>query len=280
VEPEEVKIAGVSDALKEKVLRSLDQYTLGFLRLENTPHGPDVSLLGSGILVSIGKVSAILTAHHVVEVLPPTGRVGVMLSPTTYPETLDVSGLAYVKIARGDVDSQGPDLGAVILAPPLAGALAAKKVFYNLELQRERLLHSPPDLCDGMWFVHGMPDENTVERPDTATGRGIVKTFFKFGGIGKPESLIRIGEHDYFTIPIAPSAPPPVPKEFGGMSGGGLWQIPLVRRESAELDHARPLLSGLAFYQHPVTRAGSALRCHGRASLYGVAYDAIVRIRH
>lgn len=280
MEPEEVKIADIPDALKGKVLHSLDQYTLGFLRLENTPHGPDVSLLGSGILVSIGKVSAILTAHHVVEVLPPAGRVGVMLSPTTYPETLDVSGLVYVKIARGDVDSQGPDLGAVILAPPLVGALATKKVFYNLELQRERLLHSPPELCDGMWFVHGIPDENTVEQPDTVSGHGIVKTFFKFGGIGKPESLIHIGEHDYFTIPIAPSAAPPAPKKFGGMSGGGLWQIPLVRRESGGLDHAHPLLSGIVFYQHAVTEAGSALRCHGRASLYGVAYDAIVHTKH
>jgi hypothetical protein len=126
-----------------------------------------------------------------------------------------------------------------------------------------------------MWIIHGLPDERTVERPDTATGYGIAKVFYKFGGIGRPTSLVQIGEHDYFTIPIHPAAPPPVPKNFGGMSGGGLWQIPLIRKPSGELNNRSPLFSGIAFYQHAVTDAGSALRCHGRASIYGVAYDAI-----
>ena len=274
---EELQIADIPDSLKSDIVRRLAEYSVGFLRLEDTPHGQDASLLGSGTLAVIGNTFAILTAHHVIHTLPCTGRLGLFLSPTSQPHSLDTQGLTYLKIARGSDDSVGPDLGAVILAPSIAGTIAAKKTFYNLQLRREHLLHNAPESRDGIWFVHGFVAENTVEKPDTVSGYGFVKFFFSFGGIGRPKSLVQIGDHDYFTIPLDPAAPPPVPKRFGGMSGGGLWQVPLARDKSGELAHETPLLSGVAFYQHDSTDSGSALRCHGRASLYGIAYDAIVK---
>jgi hypothetical protein len=272
---EELQIADIPDSLKSDIVRRLADYSVGFLRLEDTPHGQDALLFGSGTLVVIGNTFAILTAHHVIQTLPRTGRLGIFLCPTFEPHSLDTQGLTYLEIARGSDDSVGPDLGAVFLAPSIAGTIAAKKTFYNLELRREHLLHNAPDSRDGIWFVHGFVDENTVEQPDTVSGYGFVKFFYSFGGIGRPKSLVQIGDHDYFTFPLDPGAPPPVPKRFGGMSGGGVWQVPLARDKSGELAYKTPLLSGVAFYQHAVTDAGSALRCHGRASLYGIAYDAI-----
>jgi predicted RecA/RadA family phage recombinase len=272
-----VQPADIPDSLKNEVVRRLAEHSVGFLRLEDTSHGRDAFLLGSGTLVAIGNTFAILTAHHVIQTLPRSGRLGVFLSPTFEPHSIDTGGLVYLKIARGDEDSVGPDLGAVILAPSIAGAIAAKKTFYDLEQRRDKLLYNAPDLGDGIWFVHGFADENTVVQPDDVIGYGLVKSFYSFGGMGRPVSAFQIGDHDYFTVPISPTAPPPVPKCFGGMSGGGLWQVPLERAKTGELVHRAPLLSGLAFYQEAVTNAGSAVKCHGRASLYGVAYDAIVR---
>jgi hypothetical protein len=273
-----VEIPDIPDSLKDEIVHRLADYTIGFLRLEDTPQLLDANLLGSGTLVVIGKTFAILTAHHVIQNLPRSGRLGIFLSPTSEPHSLDTNGLQYLEIARGNDDSVGPDLGAVVLlAPSIAGSIAAKKTFYNLEQQRDKLLRNPPDPNDGLWFVQGFPDEKTVVEPDALRGYGFVKKFYSFGGLGRPQTSLQIGEHDYFTIPISPVAQPPVPKRFGGMSGGGLWQVPLARDDSGELVHRTPLLSGVAFYQEAITGAGSGLRCHGRRSVYGVAYDAIAR---
>ncbi len=272
-----VQPADIPDSLKDEAFRRLAHYSVAFLWLEDTPHGWDAALRGSGTLVAIGKTFAILTAHHVIQKLPRSGRLGVFLSPTHEPHSIDVDGLQYLEIARGSDDSVGPDLGAVLLAPSIASSIAAKKTFYNLEQQRAKLLRNPPDLRDGLWFVHGFLDEKTVVQPDEVSGHGLVKRFYCYGGLGRPQTSFRTGDHDYFTIPVSPLTHAPVPRNFGGMSGGGLWQVPLVRDESGKLTQQTPLLSGVAFYQEAVTDAGSGLKCHGRVSVYGVAYDAIAR---
>jgi hypothetical protein len=272
-----VEISDIPDSLKDKIVHRLADYTIGFLRVEDTPQLLDANLLGTGTLVVIGNMFAILTAHHVIQTLPTSGRLGIFLAPTHEPHSIDTQGLRYLKIARGNDDSVGPDLGAVLLGPTISGSIAAKKTFYNLDQHRNELLRNPPDLDDGLWFVHGFPDEKTVVEPDAVSGHGFVKTFYRLGGIGRPQTSLLILDHDYFTIPISPVAQPPVPKRFGGMSGSGLWQVPLARDETDELVHGTPLLSGVAFYQEATTEAGSGLRCHGRLSVYGVAYDAIAR---
>jgi hypothetical protein len=272
---EELRHTDIPDSVKDDIVHALSDFTVGFLRLEGLAHGQDASLLGSGILVATGRTFGILTAHHVIQELPRTGRLGVLLSPTFGPHTVDVSGLTYLPIARGTKDRIGPDLGAVLLAPSIAGAIAAKKSFYNLELRRERLLTDPPDPSEGLWFLQGFADENTSVQPDPILAGAFVKYFYSLGAIGRPQSVEQIGEHDYLTIPVSPNAPSPVPKRFGGMSGCGIWQVPLVRDKSGVIRYQTFLLSGVAFYQGPSTTTGSSLRCHGRASVYRVAYTAI-----
>jgi hypothetical protein len=272
-----VQPVDILDSLKDEAFRCLAHYTVGFLWIENTSHGWDAALRGSGTLVAIGRRFAILTAHHVIQKLPRKGRLGVFLSPTHEPHSIDIDGLQYLEIARGNVDSVGPDLGAVLLAPSIASSIAAKKTFYNLEQQRAKLLHNPPDLRDGLWFVYGFLEEKTVVQPDEVSGHGLVKRFYCYGGLGRPQTSFQTGDHDYFTIPVSPLTQAPVPRNFGGMSGSGLWQIPLARDESGKLTCQTPLLSGVAFYQEAVTEAGSGLKCHGRLSVYRVAYDAIAK---
>lgn len=271
-----VEIADIPEALKSEVVRRLADHTVGFLRVEGTPQAQDANLIGSGTLVVISTRFAILTAHHVIEELPTTGRLGILLSPTHTPHSIDIQGLRCLKIARGDDDSVGPDLGAVLLlAHPIISSIKAIKSFYDLEPRRDQLLNYPPDLRGGLWLVNGFPDENTAVRPDVDRGHGLVKSFYNLAGIGRPDTSFQIGNYDYFTIPVSPDARPPVPRRFGGMSGSGLWQVPLKRDKSGKLVHQTPLLSGVAFYQEAVTDAGSGLKCHGRRSVYGVAYDFI-----
>ncbi len=271
---EEVPIRHLPNSLLEAVALDLAQYSIGFLRIEDTPRGQDAILLGSGTLVTVGSTHAILTAHHVLQVLPKHGRVGLILSPTLHQHTVDTQALVYREIARGTIDSEGPDLGAVILAPSIAAAIAAKKTFYNLDSRREQLLHTPPDLHDGVWFVHGFVGERTVEEPGR-DGYSLIKGFYSFSGAGGPDELpVPIGNHDYFAFPVSYDARSVAPNSFGGMSGGGLWQVTLIRDPQGVICPKKSLLSGVVFYQE-ATDTECVVKCHGRSSVYNVAYEAI-----
>lgn len=259
--------------LIDAVVEDLARYTIAFLRVENAAGSHQAVLLGSGVLVSVGTKFAILTAHHVVQELPATGRFGLFLGRTSQPHTIDTQGVAIVKIARGTQDSVGPDLGAVLLAPQISSAIAAKKVFYNLESRRDRLLNDPPDLRDGAWFAQGFLEERTVVAPDPIEP-GVTKYFYNFTGVGGPETSQQIADHDYFDFPVSHEGRSAAPVSWGGMSGGGLWQVLLERREG-NLTHLTPLLSGVLFYQQPTTETECGVRGHGRRSLYEVAYSCI-----
>jgi len=277
LQTEEVPIRHLPDSLLEAVALHLAQYSIGFLRIEDTPRGQDAILLGSGTLVTTGSTRAILTAHHVLQVLPKHGRVGLILSPTLHQHTVDTQALVYREIARGTIDAEGPDLGAVILAPSIAAAIAAKKTFYNLDARREQLLHKPPELHDGVWFVHGFVDERTVEEPGR-DGFSLIKGFYSFSGAGGPGELpVLKGDHDYFAFPVSYDARSVAPNSFRGMSGGGLWQVTLIRDPQGDIRPKKSLLSGLVFYQEATTDTQCGVKCHGRSSVYKVAYEAIGR---
>ena len=271
---EKFPLREVPSAVIDGAKCDLAEYSIGFVRLESTPRGQDAVLLGSGTLVSAGSKRAVLTADHVLSNLPRTGRLGLIISQTLEQHTVDTEGLAYLPIARGKIDADGPDLGAVVLAPSIAGAIAAKKTFYNLDLRRDQMLHSPPGLHEGFWFVNGFVDEYTVVEPGSDR-YGSVKGFYNVSGAGGPEESIVAGDHDYFAFPVGYRERAVAPKRFGGMSGGGLWQVPLDHDAQGQIKHKTPLLSGVVFYQAPTTDAYCGVKCHGRRSVYGVAYQAI-----
>jgi hypothetical protein len=271
---EELPLAELPDSVFEAATRELANFNVGFLRVENTPQGLDAVLLGSGTLVSIGAIRAVLTAHHVVSILPTTGRLGLILGPTLQQNTVDTQGLTYLKIARGTIDSDGPDLGAIVFAPSIASSIAAQKTFYNLQLRRNQMLSTPPDLHDGFWFVNGFIDEMTVKERGR-DGYELIKGFYNLSGAGGPEETTMVDEHDYFAFPVSYDRQSWTPKSFGGMSGGGLWQVPLMRDAEGKIRHKTPLLSGIVFYQEVTTETSCNIKCHGRQSVYRVAYDAI-----
>ena len=252
----------------------LRQYTIAFHGVKDKRGRKQPELLGSGVLVSAGNTRAILTAHHVIEVLPRTGRLGLLLQKTYEPHSVDAQGVVLLKIARGTQDSVGPDLGAVILAPEIATSVAAIKTFYNLDMQQEMMLQNPPNLRDGFWVAQGFLEERTVVTRN-AEGRGFTKSFYNFSGVGGPEVGDQIGDFDFFEFPVSHEGKQNSPKNWGGMSGGGLWQI-MLKREGDGLVHLPPLLSGIIFYQQPTTETKCGVRGHGRRSVYDVAYNSIL----
>ena len=271
---EELRLGELGGAVIDAAAQDLADYSVGFVGFENTPRGLNAVLLGSGTLVSVGSIRAVLTAHHVVSILPTEGRLGLILGPSLQQHAADVQGLTYLKIASGANAADGPDLGAIIFAPSIAGAIAARKTFYNLELRRDQMLSAPLDLHDGFWFVHGFIDEKTVEERGR-NGYERIKCFYNLSGAGGPDKAVVVGEHDYFAFPIDYGGRSIAPKSFGGMSGGGLWQVPFTRDTDGQIKHQAPLLSGVVFYQEVATQISCNIKCHGRQSVYRVAYKAI-----
>jgi len=107
-------------------------------------------------------------------------------------------------------------------------------------------------------------------------GFSLIKGFCKLSGAGGPEQPpVAVGDHDYFAFPVSYGCRSVVPISFAGMSGGGLWQVPLVRDAQGHLRSKTPLLSGVVFYQEPTSKSRCGVKCHGRSSVYKVAYEAI-----
>jgi len=276
---EKLPLSSIPDTVLEAIMRTIANYTVGLLRIENGEHGKNLILVGSGTLITVNGIHAILTAHHVVEALPAIGELGLAYSQRLSYGVISTNGLQYIRIARGTVDSEGPDLGAIILFPPIASSLAANKSFHNLDRSRTMLLSDPPPVGDGMWVVQGFIAERTKEKLDFEQRKKVVR-FFELSSSGSVKPYT-IGDYDYFEVPIKYSSHRAIPKSYGGTSGGGLWQVRLKRKgsEGEIIPDTVPILSGVAFYQEGIESEQSALRCHGRRSVYGTAYETISRRR-
>lgn len=251
-----------------EVGRDLSMYTIAFLDAATEP----AARRGSGVLVTAGGVPAILTADHVVDLLPKTGRLGLFLTPTNALHSVEAVDVIPVRIARGGKDGEGPDLGAVLLKRSVAGSIAAKKSFFNLDIRRERMLASPPEGEAGLWCANGYLEERcqTATRPD-----GAVQFIYNFSGFGRPEEPQTSGDHDYFEMPIDYDATE-MPESWGGMSGGGLWHLEQLKRRDGDIVASGISLSGILFYQWFGPSGIRSVRAHGRRSVYDVAYRAII----
>lgn len=272
---EDLPLKEIPDAILNSILHAVADYTVGFLRLDDTPRGKNLTLLGSGTLITVNSVDAILTAHHVLTELPRSGPLGLVLSERINAPMISTIGLRYLEIDRGTIDSDGPDLGAVILSPAITSELRAKKSFHNLDVRRDALLTQPSAIEDGLWILQGFVGEWTTEEFGVDGSEKTVG-FYELSSSGIVNHDYTVGNHDYFVMPVSYRGRSRVPRNFGGTSGGGLWQVRLVKRKSdGEFTHQTPVLSGVAFYQEPIQQEQSAVKCHGRRSIYQVAYEAI-----
>ena len=86
------------------------------------------------------------------------------------------------------------------------------------------------------------------------------------------------GGFDYIDA-VVPLDAAGLPSTFGGVSGGGLWQIRLAR-DGDKWSWITPLLQGCAFYETPPSDGKRALRCHGPKSVYHEGIDAVRRASH
>ncbi|PWJ89524.1 hypothetical protein C8D77_107168 [Mesorhizobium loti] len=264
----------LSQSLASEIGQLVAAFSIGFAQASRSSNQLDAHLRGSGTLVQVRSTRAILTAHHVLDALPTSGELGLIMSPYVGAHTVEVEALQYLKIARGTEDEQGPDLGAVILPAVLPSSLTAKKSFANLDKHWERIASGQPELRDGLWCLCGLQDALTRDF-EPALGFKKLKRFAGFCPIGQVNEAPPIENYDYLSFPIPHGPNSPMPGNIGGTSGGGLWQILLKQEADCRIRPVDCLLSGLAFYQGPIENGWSRVRCHGRKSVYDIARNAI-----
>jgi hypothetical protein len=262
--------------------RTISDFAIGLVSLRKSESGEDAELGGSGTLVQIDALHAILTADHVLHSLPATQDIGLILA-SRYDDdlvpmrpTLKREVVCRVRIARGKKKAEGPDLGLLLLSPVDAGAIKARKSFYNLSLHRDELLAKPTRLADGMWLLCGFAGELTVEQ-SPERGHARVRRFGGACGAGWVQQEYMLGDFDYLEFEAGYGGIDVPPQSFGGFSGAGLWQAGLIRRSNGALATARPVLSGVGFYESPLREGRRVIICHGRRSLYVNVVDWVRR---
>ena len=229
-------------------------------------------------------VYVILTAHHVIEHIErplKKKQLGLLFANKSRPHIIEPWEIELLKIARGTQDSVGPDLGAAVLRnQSFVTSIRANKVFHNLDKRREQLRNTPLAMTTGIWAAQGFvekgidttadPNENLVEQV----------TFPCATVWGEPESEEKIDEYDYLDCRADPlGLPLPTPPDtWGGMSGGGLWQIPLIKRRG-QMEFCLPRLAGIMFYERAEGRKIQWIRCHGPRSVYEHAFKSIQELK-
>jgi hypothetical protein len=265
----------------ENAAMELSDYFVSFVKLKQTSGQEDAILAGSGTLVEIEGTHAILTADHVFDDLPGRSeKIGLVLATRFQPQlhrfTLNMEHVEKLRVARGMRESDGPDLGFLILDRSQLGSLKAMKSFYNLSKRRDQILSNPPAIDVGVWLLSGMAEEwttnNTPER-----GYDRVKVFRGMHGEGLVEAEYMRNGYDFIEFKIKYNENYKGPQRYRGYSGGGLWHVLIAERENGGLQVTDRILSGVAFYESPIEGQIRAIKCNGRRSIYLNAIDSITQ---
>ena len=82
----------------------------------------------------------------------------------------------------------------------------------------------------------------------------------------KQSAQHRHGDFDYVDLKEDTTFPG-VPKDFGGVSGGGLWRVQVFGSPGNAEIRRKWSLEGVAFYQLKISDSQMVIRCHGQDNI-------------
>ena len=140
----------------------------------------------------------------------------------------------------------GPDLSFLMITDSkLLGTLASKKSFYPL-IQKTDISQYPRNKLRQLpCFISGSPQEFSQEM-----GKHKGELLTKFVHLQVPalfHSLKHKNGFDYLRLEVG-SGVQECPRDYGGVSGGGIW-LPIAQETKTQDFDFHPVLQGVVFYE-------------------------------
>jgi hypothetical protein len=295
-----VRLGDIPRDVLDQVENDLLQYSVGLFRGQGGAQPNEMDLVGSGTLIQVGNLYAILTADHVLGCLQGTEkdceRVGAVGLGFAHPEETyedkpliipmeELLQSRMVQIARNPQKRQGegPDLGAIFLPNTYISRIEKEKSFYNLSEAHEKIRSASSTRGGGLRLIFGFPGAET-QWETIVDSDNYIPRFCQnalWGGTEQEPYANRDG-FDYFKIQIGEKEAKKLPKTIGGtstlggISGGGIWHVPVMKNREywPDLMIKSSVLCGVAFAEGRLVDKGHVLyvKCHGWRSVYNKAY--------
>jgi hypothetical protein len=260
-------VPNIVEAFKE-----IKHYTVTFVLEDNRA--------GSGTLVNTCGYDGILTAHHVAK--PVLEGEEFALCEAEYKHSLYLRSDRCEHVPVGHIRNNphpenGPDLSFIIIRDSkVLATLRSIKSFFYLETKDLEYFQSPLERMH--WAISGSPDE--AKKVIGAFADGPVMSFQNFVGAATFQSRVIRGEFDFINLKMA-SGIENFPKDCEGMSGGGIWLLPLsIENEDPKtIRHEAPILAGVSFYQSVIEKGARIITGHGYESIYSRLREALKALK-
>jgi hypothetical protein len=270
----------IPEAFIASVAEKINNRTVAVVRCRQYTNGNQEALhIGSGTLLSINDHHGVLTAYHVVEKLDGPCHIGLDIMHSASAFIIDKNYTQIINIAKPESELSGPDLAFILLPRVDVETIKASTMsFHSITkdiIEREKIAAIQDT---GIWFLCGVPAEKTEEQGPWShfqkvyafqhyTLPGIIDVPFTKEEFDFVEMLVKYDDYEK------------APKNFGGMSGGGLWQATIEILPEGKI---RPLgihLGGVIFYQSELIDGKRKIKCHFRNSLKHVI-SAVASLEH
>jgi hypothetical protein len=265
--PLEFPLSQLSSQAKEKIRLDVQQHTVTLVvAAKHASHHTC-----AGVLVRAKDRPGILTANHVWKSIETSSRsldssdLQIMLGGKAFVplnSRLLSNGIAFEPALNGPRDLCIPDLAFIPLSDDTASLLSAKtKTFYSLDKRRDELSHAH-FVREGVFVATGTP----MELVDRAEKRAKFLVF-----LTNISEVLDVEDWDIVGVNLDLDSNPALPHTMGGMSGGGLWRIPISKdAQNGEFVAASPVLSGIIYGETELQNR--KLLAHGPRSIHRVLY--------
>jgi hypothetical protein len=225
-------------------------YSVGFLKFRVEGKIEVADPMGTGTFVKLGKLYGILTAGHVLEQFGLEETVGLVRFPSVQPalqnRRLNLGHTKRVMEWNGK-ECDAPDIAFVSIPEVDARDLEARgAIFYNLGLPRDFKAGTEGNRMSTCYALVGVVGEWAEQgSADYTKGRKV-----DVGGLfGAAKSVRPLQEdgNDLIEIEVSYETGPRIPKSYGGVSGGALWELHVELDEKLKAVKVNKKLHGVAF---------------------------------
>lgn len=233
----------MAEDLLDTIRDQLANFAVGLVeRVE----GAGSKVLGSGVLASIEGRRGILTCGHVAEQYDRRREIGLerLIAGAQQRQIVDIADAHHIIVYSNDKwTEEDLDLAFTYLNPEVADSIAAQSVFLNIEKNRAKIEggKSTNGHCVDVMFglVAQYSGEPAIEESKFISPMRAV--IYRGTMHSDKNSLLHFQTID--------EDPETIPRDFGGLSGSGLWRIHFADHGAGKFDIIEKRLWGITSWQ-------------------------------